>query len=107
VTWLTQFGWQLVLGRPEPGGGHGTEIKTSEVRICRRDGVDHPLGCDMGDGSAELGHRSTGRSFCFCTKSTDMRERMLLFCLLGLVLTATIILVTAPGAVTWALALIE
>jgi hypothetical protein len=36
-----------------------------------------------------------------------MRERMLLFCLLGLVLAATIILVTAPGAVTWALALIE
>jgi hypothetical protein len=35
-------------------GIHGTEIKTSEVRICRRDGVDHPLGCDMGDGSAEL-----------------------------------------------------
>jgi len=26
---------------------------------------------------------------------------------LGLVLTATIVLVTAPGAVTWALALIE
>ena len=38
---------------------------------------------------------------------TDMRERVLLFCLLGLVLTATIILVTAPGAVTWALSLIE
>jgi hypothetical protein len=36
-----------------------------------------------------------------------MRERMLLFCLLGLVLAATIILVTAPRAVTWALALIE
>jgi hypothetical protein len=36
-----------------------------------------------------------------------MRERMLLFCLLGLVLTATIILVVAPGTVTWALALIE
>jgi len=32
---------------------------------------------------------------------------MYLFCLLGLVLTATIILVAAPGAVTWALALIE
>jgi hypothetical protein len=32
-----------------------------------------------------------------------MRERVLLFCPLGLVLTATIILVTAPGAVTWAL----
>jgi hypothetical protein len=36
-----------------------------------------------------------------------MRERMLLYCLLGLVLTATIMLVIAPGAVTWALALIE
>ena len=40
-----------------------------------------------------------------------MREHVLLFCLLGLVLTAmltaTIVLVTAPGAVTWALALIE
>ena len=36
-----------------------------------------------------------------------MRERVLLFCLLGLVLTATIMLVTAPKAVTWALALIE
>ena len=36
-----------------------------------------------------------------------MRERVLLFCLLGLVLTATIILVTAQGAVTWAVSLIE
>jgi hypothetical protein len=38
-----------------------------------------------------------------------MREQVLLFCfcLLGLVLTATTILVIAPGAVTWALALIE
>ena len=36
-----------------------------------------------------------------------MRERVLLFCLLELVLTAMIILVTAPGAVTWALGLIE
>jgi hypothetical protein len=36
-----------------------------------------------------------------------MREHVLLFCLLGLVLIATIILVTAPGAVTWAVALIE
>ena len=36
-----------------------------------------------------------------------MRERVLLFCLLGLVFIATMILVTAPGAVTWALALIE
>jgi hypothetical protein len=36
-----------------------------------------------------------------------MRERLLLFCLLSLVLTATTILVTAPGAVTWALAFIE
>ena len=36
-----------------------------------------------------------------------MREHVLLFCLLGLVLSATTILVIAPGAVTWALALIE
>ena len=36
-----------------------------------------------------------------------MRERVLLFCLLGLVLTAAIILIIAPGAVTWALALTE
>jgi hypothetical protein len=32
-----------------------------------------------------------------------MREHVLLFCLLRLVLTATILLVAAPGAVTWAL----
>jgi hypothetical protein len=36
-----------------------------------------------------------------------MREHLFLICPLGLVFTATIILVTAPGAVTWALALIE
>ena len=36
---------------------------------------------------------------------TDMREHVLLFCLLGLVLTAAIILVSAPGTVTWALSL--
>jgi hypothetical protein len=36
-----------------------------------------------------------------------MREHVLLFCLLGVVLAATIMLVTAPGAVTWALALID
>ncbi len=55
--------------------------------------------------------RQTGRvltslNYCFCTEATDMGEHMLLFCLLGLVLTATIILVAAPGAVTWALAFI-
>jgi hypothetical protein len=52
-------------------------------------------------------HRFTALSFCFCTKGTDMRKHVLLFCLLGLVLTATIILVAAPGAVTWALALVS
>jgi len=36
-----------------------------------------------------------------------MHEHVLLSSLLSLVLTATIILVTAPGAVTWTLALIE
>jgi hypothetical protein len=36
-----------------------------------------------------------------------MREHVLLSCLLGLVLIAAIMLVIAPAAVTWALALIE
>jgi hypothetical protein len=34
-----------------------------------------------------------------------MREHELLFCLLGLLLTVVIILMIAPGAVTWALSL--
>jgi hypothetical protein len=34
-----------------------------------------------------------------------MRDHALLFCLLGLVLTAAIMLVIAPGTVTWALSL--
>jgi hypothetical protein len=34
-----------------------------------------------------------------------MREHVLLFCLLGLVLTALIMPVLAPGTVTWALSL--
>jgi hypothetical protein len=36
-----------------------------------------------------------------------MQERVLLFCLLGLVLIATITLAISPGAVTWALSLID
>jgi hypothetical protein len=36
-----------------------------------------------------------------------MGERALLFCLLGLLLTAAIILMIAPGAVTWALSFVE
>jgi len=36
-----------------------------------------------------------------------MREHVLLSCLVGLVLTATIMLVTVPEAVTWALSLVE
>jgi hypothetical protein len=45
-------------------------------------------------------------TFAFVLRGA-MREHVLLFCLLGLVLTATIILVIAPGAVTWTLAFIE
>ena len=59
----------------------------------------------MGFGSAELVTDLPSPTFAFVL--SDMREHVLLFCLLGLVLIATIILVTAPGAVTWALALIE
>jgi len=36
-----------------------------------------------------------------------MREHLLLFCLLGLLLIAVIILIIAPGPVTWALSLVE
>jgi hypothetical protein len=36
-----------------------------------------------------------------------MREHVLLFCLLVLLLMAAIILIVAPGPVTWALSLIE
>jgi len=36
-----------------------------------------------------------------------MDERVLLICLLGLMLTAAIILAVAPGAVTWAMSLVE
>ena len=40
-------------------------------------------------------------------QGTDMREHVLLFCLLGLVLAIAIMLVIEPGAVTWAVGLIE
>ena len=56
---------------------------------------------------SRFGLRIRPGEFEFVTKDPDMREHVLLFCLLGLVLTATIILVTAPGTVTWALSLIE
>jgi hypothetical protein len=36
-----------------------------------------------------------------------MRDHVLLFCLLGLLLMAVVILITAPGAVTWALSFVE
>ena len=35
-------------------GVHGTEPKTSQVRIRRRDGIDYPSGHGVRDGSAEL-----------------------------------------------------
>jgi len=36
-----------------------------------------------------------------------MGERVLLFCLVGLLLTAAIMLMIAPGSVTWALSFIQ
>jgi len=36
-----------------------------------------------------------------------MGERVLLFCLAGLLLTAAILLMIAPGSVTWALSFIQ
>jgi hypothetical protein len=63
----------------------------------------------VGDGCARVVSLSDlpVSTFAFVLKDTDMREHVLLFCLLGLVVVATVILVIAPGAVTWALALID
>jgi hypothetical protein len=36
-----------------------------------------------------------------------MRDHVVLFCLLGLLFTAAMILIIAPGPVTWALSLVE
>jgi hypothetical protein len=36
-----------------------------------------------------------------------MRDHVLLFCLLGLLLMAVVILIIAPGPVTWALSLVD
>jgi hypothetical protein len=52
------------------------------------------------------GEHGTDSTFAFVLRGTDMREYVFLFCLLGLVLIATILLLTEPAAVTWALALI-
>jgi hypothetical protein len=61
--------------------------------------------CDRSASSAcELVHTAGGRIRAI---DTDMREYALLFCLLGLMLIAALILVIAPAAVTWALAVIE
>jgi hypothetical protein len=40
-------------------------------------------------------------------KAVGMREHVLVFCLLGLLLAAAIILMVAPGSVTWALSFIQ
>jgi len=60
----------------------------------------------VGDGSAELVTDLPASTFAFVLRGT-MREHVLLFCLLGLVLAITIMLVIEPGAVTWAVGLIE
>src|SRR5215475_9466280 len=60
-----------------------------------------------------MSHRKTDLGIPCRAKSAKvvlrgtMREHMLLFCLLGLVLAIAIMLVIQPGAVTWAVGLIE
>ena len=58
----------------------------------------------MARSACELVHTAGGGVSAI---GADMREHVLLFCLVGLVLTATIMLVTVPEAVTWALSLVE
>ena len=60
----------------------------------------------MGGGCAERVTDLPASTFAFVLRGA-MREHVLLFCLLGLVLTATIILLIEPRAVTWAVGLIE
>jgi hypothetical protein len=86
-------------------GTHGT--KTSYRRDCSCNGADHPNGHDVGGGCAGVANLSDLPASISALVLSDMRDHALLFCLLGLVLTATIILVTAPEAVTWALSLID
>ena len=58
----------------------------------------------MARSACELVHTAGGGVSAI---GADMREHVLLFCLVGLVLIAGIMLLIAPGEVTWALSLIE
>jgi hypothetical protein len=69
------------------------------IRKCAFYGASYAMPSCLASSARELVHRQLIDS--------DMREQLLLFCLLGLLLTAGIILMIAPGAVTWALSLIE
>src|SRR6516165_2938221 len=61
--------------------------------------------CDaLARSACELVHTAGGGVSAI---GTDMREHVLLFCLLGLVLIAAIMLLIAPEEVTWALSLID
>ena len=61
-------------------------------------GVDHPN---------DHGRPRFGCSGLVTDLPSSMDERALLFGLLGLLLTAAIMLAVAPGAVTWAMSLVE
>src|SRR5262245_8397697 len=123
--------------RPWRGSCHSSKLKSSSAPIGRKDswcfhGVGSSnaplLGSTAAEGLQGFGRTSISTRWRFCglpqsascsenfvippdvfgqTLRGTLREHVLLFCLLGLVLTATIILVIAPGAVTWALAFIE
>jgi hypothetical protein len=43
--------------------------KLAKFGVARRDGVDHPLGCDMGDGSAELVTGLPAGAFAFVLRA--------------------------------------
>jgi len=95
----------------ENGGGdaeHESGTPTPQMPIFRahvRCALRPGRMCDaLARSACELVHTAGGGISAI---GGDMREHVLLFCLLGLVLTATIILVTAPEAVTWALSLVE
>jgi hypothetical protein len=51
----------------------------------------------------ELSHTTSGESAI----GSGMGERAILFCLFGLAVAVAIILIIAPGPLTWALSLVE
>ena len=92
------------IGRPTPGLTPGLAGLTPS--LAGRNRVGGTMSASATHWRAAHVNWFTRRGWCK-RYSTDMREHVLLFCLLGLVLIAAIMLLIAPEEVTWALSLID